>query len=111
MDFKDALEKVDEYEREVKKRTDKWDNENLKREVILAKTVKLGEEVGELNDEILKQLGFLREGKVALRENLEDEFGDVLITLFGVSKSLGVDLEKAFFNKVQKVIDREKSYR
>lgn len=75
------------------------------RERILARTVKLMEEVGELSDEILGTLGHQRQSKLDLRkpEGLAEEFADVVITTFLIAKSMGVDMPAALEKKMEKI--------
>ncbi len=78
------------------------------RERILARTVKISEEFGELCDEVLASLGDQRTGKMGERsvEGLADEFADVVITTFLLAKAMDVDVMKALGRKTQKI--REK---
>ncbi len=78
------------------------------RERILARTVKLSEEMGELCDEVLASLGMQRKGKLEQREpdSLRDEFADVIIVAFLLAKSMGVDVMAALEKKIKKI--REK---
>lgn len=78
------------------------------RERILAQTVKISEEFGELCDEVLASLGDQRTGKMDGRdaESLADEFADVVITTFLLAKSMNVNVMDALAHKTQKI--REK---
>jgi NTP pyrophosphatase (non-canonical NTP hydrolase) len=75
------------------------------RERILARTVKLSEELGELSDEVLAALGDQRTGKMSGRsvESLSDEFADVVIVAFLLAKSMDVDVMQALAHKTAKV--------
>ncbi|MCR4276154.1 MAG: hypothetical protein NUV90_02090 [Candidatus Parcubacteria bacterium] len=75
------------------------------RERILARTVKLSEELGELSDEVLAALGDQRTGKMDERsvEGLADEFADVVIVTFLLAKSMDVDVMQALGRKVEKI--------
>lgn len=78
------------------------------RERILARTVKLSEELGELSDEVLAALGDQRTGKMGEHnaEGLADEFADVVIVAFLLAKSMDVNVMEALGCKVKKI--REK---
>lgn len=78
------------------------------RERILARTVKLSEELGELSDEVLAALGDQRTGKMDERSpgSLADEFADVVIVAFLLAKSMDVDVMRALAHKTEKI--REK---
>lgn len=71
-----------------------WDSENLLDEMF--KTVEFVGEVGELCNNIkkIKRLELGLQGSRCSREELESEFGDVLITLSLLADSCGVDLEE-----------------
>lgn len=75
------------------------------RERILARTVKLSEELGELSDEVLAAIGDQRTGKMSERhtESLADEFADVVIVAFLLAKSMDVDVMDALAHKVEKI--------
>lgn len=79
------------------------------RERILARTVKLSEELGELSDEVLTALGDQRTGKMeersadGLADGLADEFADVVIVAFLLAKSMNVDVMQALGRKVEKI--------
>ncbi|MBV9349593.1 MAG: MazG-like family protein, partial [Patescibacteria group bacterium] len=64
------------------------------RERVLARMVKLMEEVGELSDEVLGGLGHQRQIKLDNRKNdgLEEEVADVVITVLLLARSLGVNV-------------------
>ena len=77
---------------------------------ILARTVKLTEELGELCDEVLSFNSMQRKDKLAKNddENLPEEFADVLITTLLLAKSMDVDIEKALKKKIDKINKRYK---
>ena len=75
------------------------------KERILARTVKISEEFGELCDEVLACVGDQRSGKMKgrNREDLEDEFADVVITIFLLAESMEVDIMKSLGQKIPKI--------
>jgi NTP pyrophosphatase (non-canonical NTP hydrolase) len=75
---------------------------------ILARTVKLSEELGELCDEVLSFNSMQRQEKLAedKTENLSAEFADVLITTLLLAKVMGVDVPTALKNKIEKINKR-----
>ncbi len=98
----------------VKERDKRFLKENLPSDgnavQILARTVKLGEEVGELNNDILRYLGLSREDKLASFKikDLEEEFVDVLITLLVLASRIKeLDLEAAIERKMKKIRQRD----
>jgi len=80
-----------------------------KEKIILARTVKLTEELGELCDEVLTFNKDQRKEKLENynKENLPEEFADVIITAFLLAKVMRVDIEKALEKKVKKIINRK----
>lgn len=78
------------------------------REHVFARTIKLGEEYGELCDEVLASINGQRQEKIVSREaaHLEDEFADVLITTFMLAKAMKVDVMGVLDHKVQKIRER-----
>lgn len=76
---------------------------------ILARTVKLNEEVGELCEEVLFHTSLQRGQKVAEhKEHLNEEFADVVITALLLAKAMNVDVEKALEIKIKKINARYK---
>ena len=71
-------------------------------------TMKLTEEVGELNEQILLHYGYSRKEKLEKYspENLADEIADVIFTTMLIAKSLDIDIQKALSNKLQKIHTR-----
>jgi len=72
---------------------------------ILAKMVKLTEEVGELGNDILSVLSLQRRSKLADfdKANFYEEFADVLISLIQLANATGVDINRAVKNKLKKI--------
>lgn len=75
---------------------------------ILARTVKLTEELGELCDEVLSHYSLQRQDKLDKRDtnNLSEEFADVVITTFLLAEAMKVDIEKALKQKIVKINKR-----
>ena len=75
---------------------------------ILARTVKLTEELGELCDEILAHNSMQRKQKLDNynKDNLPEEFADIIITTLLLAKAMNVDIEKALKRKIEKVNKR-----
>jgi len=76
--------------------------------IILAGTVKLTEELGELCQEILAHQSIQRKEKLHsyAKENLEAEFADVIITPLILAEWMGIDIEKALEKKIEKIKKR-----
>ena len=77
---------------------------------ILARTVKLNEEIGELCDCILSYTSFQRKEKLNKKnlEDLEEEFADVIITTMLLAKSMNINIEESLLKKIKKVDKRHK---
>jgi NTP pyrophosphatase (non-canonical NTP hydrolase) len=75
-------------------------------ERIYARTIKLGEEFGELCDEVLAHAGDQRKNKLADEHDLEGEFADVIIVTHLLAKSMHIDIDKALAKKMVKIRDR-----
>ena len=101
MDFLDEL-KVKNAERQKV-----WDKDNVLDEMF--KTVEFVGEVGELCNNIKKlkryELGLA--GSRCSCNDLEEEFGDVLITLSLLADYCGVDLIEAAKNKFNKTSEKQ----
>lgn len=74
---------------------------------VLARTVKLSEEVGELSNEILSSLSLQRKSKLDKfdKKNLYEEFADIIIATIALANSMNVDIDRAVNAKVEKVIN------
>ncbi len=75
---------------------------------ILARAVKLSEELGELSDEVLSFNDDQRKEKLDAHDknNLPEEFADVIITAFLLAESMNVDVEKGIESKIEKIKGR-----
>ena len=82
------------------------DTNQNERERIFARTIKLGEEYGELCDEVLASVGDQRKDKLGDSHDLEGEFADVIIVAFLLAKAMDVDMGDALSKKIKNI--REK---
>ncbi|MFA6995460.1 MAG: MazG nucleotide pyrophosphohydrolase domain-containing protein [Patescibacteria group bacterium] len=75
---------------------------------ILARTVKLTEELGELCDEVLSFNAMQRKDKLDNYDanNLPEEFADVIITTLLLAEVMKVDIGKALKGKIKKIDKR-----
>jgi NTP pyrophosphatase (non-canonical NTP hydrolase) len=78
--------------------------------IVLARTVKLAEELGELCQEVLAHLSLQRPQKLDKHDknNLSEEFADVLVTTLLLAKSMDIDVENALKKKIQTINTRFK---
>lgn len=77
---------------------------------LLAYTVKLGEEVGELAEQVLARFGYQRKSKIMAvgDDELADECADVIIVSLFLAEAAGIDIEKALERKMEKLEVRNK---
>lgn len=107
MELKELLEFIDlENQRLIAH----FGKNSTQQEKILARTVKLTEELGELCNEVLAFNGDQRKEKLDNHDknNLPNEFADVIITTLLLAKSMNVDIEEALIKKVEKINKRYK---
>src|SRR5687768_4567792 len=104
MTLQELLDFIDLEDSRLKKRYGYTDTEKR----ILGRTVKLNEEIGELCSAILANSGFQRKDKLDYhkRDNLIEEFADVIITTLLIAKVLDVDIEYAISKKISKINKR-----
>jgi len=101
MELKDLLSFIAEEEERLRQRYASSDEEKR----ILRRTVKLMEELGELSNDIMKALSLQRGEKLKgfTKEDLAEEFADVLIVALILAKTLDVDIEEALEKKMRKI--------
>ena len=104
MELKQLLDFVEKENERINNRYPGLDKDKM----ILARTVKLGEELGELCNEVLAHHGLQRQGKLEEHHEgkLLDEFADVILTTLLIAKSMNVDIEKALEKKMEKLNKR-----
>ena len=105
MELQDLLLFIEKQKDVVRKQ---YNNIADQEKFILAASLKLSEELGELSQEILGSLSLLRKEKLEKhsQKTLENEFADVLITTLILAKSMNIDIKKALENKVDKINER-----
>mgnify|MGYP001564864256 CR=1 FL=1 len=105
MNLKELLQFIDTEDERLKKYYGSYPDQEKR---ILARTVKLSEELGELCDEVLSFNAMQRKTKLENHdsENLFEEFADVLITTLLLAKSMNVDIEEALKKKIAKINKR-----
>ncbi len=105
MDLKDLLDFISLEDQRLKTSHEIYPDQEKR---ILARTVKLSEEVGELCDEVLSFNAMQRKDKQKDYDgkNLPNEIADVLIVTLLLAKAMNVDIEKALENKIEKINKR-----
>jgi len=78
-------------------------------ELTLAMAIKIGEEFGELYNEVLAHKGYQRKDKLEnLNENeIENEMADVILTTLILSGRFNINIEEALKEKMNKIKMRE----
>lgn len=81
---------------------------STERDRILARAVKLSEEVGELSGAVLGFLGLQRRSKLNCKdlESVENEIADVVIVAFLIAKSMDIDVNAALSRKIKKIKEK-----
>ena len=104
MQIKELQKFIKKEDKRLRKKFPKEDEEKR----ILARMVKVTEEVGELADEVLGYNSMQRKEKLDKhkKDNLSDEFADVVITTFLLAEIMKVDIEKALEHKIKKIDKR-----
>ena len=96
--------------KELQKTVDDWiKNVGVKYFSELTNLGILMEEVGELARIIVRKYGEQSFKETDKKYNLEEEFADILFVLVALANQTGVDLEKAFKNKLQEKTLRDKN--
>ncbi|GEM_PF-557510 len=77
-------------------------------EIILAMALKIGEEVGELFNEVLAHKGFQRKDKLSKlnKKEIESEIADVIFTTFILSRKFNINIDDAINEKMAKIKKR-----
>ncbi len=107
MDFKkfqDFIKEQDAFFKSI-------DSTITEREHILFRTIKVGEEYGELCDAVIAKVGTQRKNKSDKYEEdaLESEFADVVITTFMLAQAMGIDVIPALETKMKKIKEKYNS--
>jgi len=104
MELRDLLQFIEIQDERLKRYYSGLEQEK----VVLARTVKLTEELGELCQEVLAHCSLQRRQKLEScnKEKMSEEFADVLITTLLLAKSVDIDVERALEKKIQKINKR-----
>jgi len=92
---------VSQYQEILKTLNTKWPLQNQDHRTF-ARTMKIVEELGELSDEILTSMNLQRNSKIQQfsRQNIEDEFADVVGSLILLALELDIDVEEVMKRKI-----------
>ena len=100
-------ELVLEYKKISDTLNEKWPLHNQDHRTF-ARTMKIVEELGELSDEILTSMNLQRDSKIQRfsRQNIEDEFADVLGSLILLGIELDIDIKEVMKRKIELTRER-----
>ena len=106
--MKELLQFIDKQDKKLIK---SYESTHDKEKRVLARSVKLAEEVGELCNEALSFNGNQRQKKLDSHttNSLANEVADVLITTLLLAKTMDVDISTALKNKIEKIEKRFKN--
>ena len=107
MEINELLKFIEIEDKRLRQKFGDYDDREKR---VLARTVKLNEEVGELCNEVLANSSFQRKGKLENhnKETLNSEFADVIITALLLAKTMDIDIQDALGNKIKKINKRYK---
>ncbi|MDD2758222.1 MAG: MazG nucleotide pyrophosphohydrolase domain-containing protein [Patescibacteria group bacterium] len=105
MQLQDLIKFIKKEDRRLREHYGNYKDEEKR---ILARTVKLTEELGELCDEVLSFNSMQRKDKLDNHDanNLSEEFADVIITTLLLAEVMKIDIEKALKRKIKKIDKR-----
>jgi len=105
MELEDLLNFIKKEDVRLRNRFGNYPDEEKR---ILARTVKLTEEMGELCDEVLAYNSMQRKDKLEkiVDGNLAEEFADVIITSLLLANVMNVDIKEALETKMEKIDKR-----
>lgn len=74
----------------------------------LIASIKLSEEVGEFNEQLLWYRWYGRKEKIEKysQEDMEHEMADIIFSALMLAKSLNIDVNKSLSNKMKKIKER-----
>lgn len=104
MELKELNEFVDEEIKRLKEYYQLKGDEEL----TLAMAIKIGEELGELYNEVLAHKGYQRKDKLEKldKKEIENEIADVIFTILILSRRFNINIESALKEKMNKIKNR-----
>ena len=99
------IKELKEFAKETEDRLSIYYN-NSKEELIIFHTLKMGEEAGEVFEQVLSHLNIQRKEKEMNKSSIGEEIADVLLAGVVLAQSLNIDIEKELDNKMKKNRER-----
>lgn len=98
------LEFIENSDKRLSEKYNFKDNETK----IMAHTIKVSEEFGELCNEVLAHNSMQRSEKLELldKTNLQKEFADVIFSTLVLAKALNIDVKKALNDRMETISKR-----
>ena len=102
------LSEVKSFAKKEHQRLGKYYQFSDEKQMNLPITVKIMEELGELSNEVLAHSGLQRKEKLQQmgKENLAEEFADVILTTCILAENMGVNIEQGLKKKMEKINKR-----
>lgn len=107
MDFEELLRFINKEDKRIREMFGNYSDEDKR---VLARTVKLTEEVGELSSTVLGSMKMQRPSKQTIysQSSVDEEFADVMITLLLLAKAMDIDISSALSRKIDVIESRHK---
>ena len=99
------IKELKEFAKETEDRLSRYYNKS-KEELIIFHTLKMGEEAGEVFEQVLSHLNIQRKEKEMNKSSIGEEIADVLLAGVVLAQSLNIDIEKELDNKMKKNRER-----
>ncbi len=101
------IKELKEFAKETEDKFIRYYNKT-KEELIPFHALKIGEEAGELFEQVLNHHNIQRKEKTINKEKMGEEIADVLLAAIVLAQSLNIDIEKELDNKMKKNRERIK---
>jgi NTP pyrophosphatase (non-canonical NTP hydrolase) len=99
------IKELKDFAKETEDRLSKYYNKT-KEELIVFHALKMGEETGEVFEQVLNHHNIQRKEKTINKEKIGEEIADVLLAGMVLAKSLNIDMEKELDSKMRKNKER-----
>jgi NTP pyrophosphatase (non-canonical NTP hydrolase) len=101
------IKELKEFAKESEDKLSRYYNKT-KEELIVFHALKIGEETGELFEQVLNHHNIQRKEKALDKDKIGEEIADVLLAGIVLAQSLNIDIEKELDDKMKKNRERIK---
>jgi NTP pyrophosphatase (non-canonical NTP hydrolase) len=101
------IKELKEFAKETEDKLSKYYNKT-KEELVVFHALKIGEETGELFEQVLNHHNIQRKEKTIDKEEIGEEIADVLLSTLVLAHSLNIDIKKELDSKMKKNRERIK---